>query len=1440
MRLDPSIDGVLSDLVGQRYRVRALLGHGGTARVYRVYDETTAREVALKQWAGQALSGALSNHAAREREPSIAQFEYEYRTLAQLRHPRMIEVYDYGLSERGPYFTMELLEGGDLRDRTPMSWLDACRAFYDICSSLALLHSRRLIHRDVSPRNIRCTRRGEAKLIDFGAIHPMGLCPQVVGTPAFAAPEVVQRLPLDGRVDLYSIGATLYFALTGKRHSAARDFSDVLSLSQAKPALPSRLVPGIPAALDSLVLSLLDPDPALRPRSAFEVMQRLASIARLENREPMSVARAYLAAPELVGREHVLARLEDHCTRATQGEGGVVIVEAASGMGRTRVLDECALWAKTRGCAVLRARGEALSSLGSPERELGRELIAQLSAALPVEQLRALRAESSEIAELFAHQPPREDTAVLLHARHIEGMREAGELHGDAAPPEQPSDALTRSSEAPPACGPQSTLVRCLRSAARLTPLVITVDDAHACDADSLALIAELAFEARDYPVLLLITREPRAARVGVVTTPASAATGADTADQALRYSVLEAAEHLPLEPLSPAQTHALLRSIFGDVPNIALWSDRIHAVTAGNPGEALDIAEWCVQRNSVRYESGSWALPSTLEVSDFPSSAADTLRERLALLSPLARELANAHAVALRHDLTLDDYRALSSSPTPSRVDLAVRELVRQRIVSEERGAHTMRHGAWRRLLRESLDEPTLRELHQALARYCVRTKQPTLHLVHHLLSAGAEHTALDQVLAVLHGFGDSLDLEIFTKLHTPPAQTAAILLRCLEAARAQGRPAHQEHLLRRWLTMLSIVTHDEYYFAAAPGWREQLERDAGLAYLGGQRGQPPAKPTRESVRAALRQLTTASAEASETHRVYSPRVALRHLVTYVGASLAIAARRLDTTLTDSLPDLLEPFAGLSPEVHAMWQLALGAQQALCRCQVEQARARWLEVYRRLEKMPEGALRHRTIIRGAIAYVVGASEASLGMQSAMRWASELDRDPLQAVSAMYLRRIVRLQLGDFDGAENFRRKAELLSVHADATQMFTSTIVLELVAHAISGQLLGIKQLAERIAPLAERCTTWEPYRALAMGYFERLRGDPTAALAEFERCLSLCAPSSSGHFTYAWPLATAGLSEAHFDLGDYARAADIARAGLTRCRANGVLCLSHCLVRALALAEAKLGHHSHGAELLDSIIETGRTRAITGLQLGYVYEARAFVAIEANDNRAIERYARLAAREYRSGFGSALGARCERLLEAAGQREPQLPDTWAAWGAAAPAHGQAKRRVNIGTVVSRAMAGAARAEGRALRALRLLCENYGASAGHLLLAQGQEPKQALQVSASYRVEPPDPALLPLAQARLQANLRQSDEVTRVRGDTNVRFERDANVLWTDSEGHAFEAKLLHCVHDGKTRYAGLVLLVQAAGSGPSVRFAQFANAVSAYLIDSGETAGL
>src|SRR5262249_28078912 len=156
------------------------------------------------------------------RQRIVELFEREYHTLAQLAHPHIVRVYDYGIDTEGPFYTMELVDGGDLQQLAPLPWRRACAIARDVCSALSLLHARRLVPRDISPGNVRCGRDQRAKLLDFGALAPFGANKFLVGTPACCAPESVNLQPLDGRADLYGLGATLYYLLVGRHAYLAR------------------------------------------------------------------------------------------------------------------------------------------------------------------------------------------------------------------------------------------------------------------------------------------------------------------------------------------------------------------------------------------------------------------------------------------------------------------------------------------------------------------------------------------------------------------------------------------------------------------------------------------------------------------------------------------------------------------------------------------------------------------------------------------------------------------------------------------------------------------------------------------------------------------------------------------------------------------------------------------------------------------------------------------------------------------------------------------------------------------------------------------------------------------------------------------------------------------------------------------------------------------
>src|SRR5262245_38571572 len=166
--------------VADRYEVKRLLGRGGTAAAFRAFDRKSGQDVALKL----LTASGSADKVARMHEL----FEREFHTLIELAHPRVVQAFDFGHDHGKPYYTMEVLDGGDLRELAPMPWQEACTVAYEMCSALALLHSRRLVHRDITPRNVRRTHDGRAKLLDFGLLAPMGPTALLAGTAPYVAP----------------------------------------------------------------------------------------------------------------------------------------------------------------------------------------------------------------------------------------------------------------------------------------------------------------------------------------------------------------------------------------------------------------------------------------------------------------------------------------------------------------------------------------------------------------------------------------------------------------------------------------------------------------------------------------------------------------------------------------------------------------------------------------------------------------------------------------------------------------------------------------------------------------------------------------------------------------------------------------------------------------------------------------------------------------------------------------------------------------------------------------------------------------------------------------------------------------------------------------------------------------------------------------------------
>lgn len=260
-----------------RYRLGTLVSRGGMGEVWRAYDETLDRPVALK-----LLYEDLGEPVARER------FLREARAVARLQHPNIVAVYDVGESDGRPYLVMELVDGRTVADELAEHGafsFEAVRAIgASTAAALRFAHAAGVVHRDIKPANLVLHDDSTVKLIDFGlarlteegsSLTPDGAA---MGTIAYVAPESARGVDNDERSDLYSLGCVLYELLCGRPPFVG----DVPSIAYAhvreEPDHVSTHRVDAPDDLAELVMSLLAKDPALRPQSAEAVRQDLLGL----------------------------------------------------------------------------------------------------------------------------------------------------------------------------------------------------------------------------------------------------------------------------------------------------------------------------------------------------------------------------------------------------------------------------------------------------------------------------------------------------------------------------------------------------------------------------------------------------------------------------------------------------------------------------------------------------------------------------------------------------------------------------------------------------------------------------------------------------------------------------------------------------------------------------------------------------------------------------------------------------------------------------------------------------------------------------------------------------------------------------------------------------------------------------------------------------------
>jgi serine/threonine protein kinase len=746
------------DRVGP-YRLLETLGRGGVALVYRAVHVDSGDVVALK-----------TVRAASE--ANLASVRREIHALGRIKHPGIVKILDGGITEGRPWYAMELLEGGTLRQhlsagdraaathtteetlspsqgpeisgstsdapsaprRSRLGFVSAPLPAHELawfltlirrlCEPVAHVHGEGFIHRDIKPSNIWVRLDGSPVLMDFGLVwllqeersrEILTVDAARGGTVAYMSPEQARGERVDARADLFSLGCVMYEGLTGQRPFPAETRDELLFAHAGKLLPPSELTPGLPRALDELVLGLLSQHPRDRIGHASDVAAILGDLGAAGSAPaPDARAKAYLYRPELVGRGALLDKAREHLADLQRGRGGCALIAGESGIGKTSFVSAAAHLAAARGIRVVTGQCAAIGLVDGRGLRRGGPFY-PLAKLLQAIGDRCTSGGAEITAQMLG------DRAKVLAAaepslRDVPGVQSAPE------PAEVPGEAARRRL--------LDALAETLTVFAQDRPTLLVLDDLQWADDLTLAFLAALS------------ERYLASNRLLIMATYRSEESTPDIE----RLAAMPHVDVLHLDRLDAATIGAMSADMLGQREVPGQLAPFLAQESSGNPFFVAEYLRAAVDAGLLyRDDRGRWKQAdgrTSLDRLGLPNTIAALVTRRLDSLEAAAGQMAVLASV-LGREVEVDALTALAISVGVSADEPAVEDtvrtlLVRQVLEASAPGAVRFVHDKLREIAYEGLTPDRQRALHGAAATLLERR-----HATAGTLDAAAESLA-------------------------------------------------------------------------------------------------------------------------------------------------------------------------------------------------------------------------------------------------------------------------------------------------------------------------------------------------------------------------------------------------------------------------------------------------------------------------------------------------------------------------------------------------------------------------------------------------------------------------------------------------------------------------------------------------------------------------